>query len=416
MNQHAIHILLCILCSALAAGCATFPDERRTDPETHTITGKLYIHGRPLSERTVANPSIWVRSAEHGGVPSAQVDYSDNRYRVTGLVPGEYSIGINVYANAKKTHLYPGNFHGYSSVSVSNEMPVVHDIHLAELIHLKQPQDNDRPISGWKGRSWSTMPAYESPVRFEWAHVGEQATYVYRIDRITTGRYVRLKRMLSGDTKRNWLSVDLPPSQEGAYYYIHIVAEKDDKVVGKLLVQDNKRTVRWDYPFRVRTVGDDETKPMADVNAGDTNEHYAFDRFVGTNESYAPQLSIHVNGQIGLSRGALRKFRLIEGEWFVVLFYDNDKNIMAIKPVVDSEEEGAIKLHVNRSTGKKGHEIASGYISARSFLLYNDIPFEGGKRVFIPKWNPNVGMIIVDLNEPHNVDREGELEAPETTN
>ncbi|HTI71803.1 MAG TPA: hypothetical protein VMF06_17640 [Candidatus Limnocylindria bacterium] len=137
-----------------------------------------------------------------------------------------------------------------------------------------------------------------------------------------------------------------------------------------------------------------------------------FERFTKVGGSFTPIISIRKQGVFGLSQGALHRFSLLDEDWFVVLFYDKDSNVIGILPTKDGAEEGAIKLVKRKTVSKSsGKENISSSVSARSFFEYYTIPLEGS-RSFLAKWDEENKMILVPLNDELKGSTEG---APEGT-
>ena len=76
-------------------------------------------------------------------------------------------------------------------------------------------------------------------------------------------------------------------------------------------------------------------------------------------KGFSPKASLRRQGQIGLSHGAIEKFNIKDGQ-HVLLGYDKDKKLVAIK-CINEEEEGAKKVIV------KGRSAS---IAAKAFLDY----------------------------------------------
>lgn len=134
---------------------------------------------------------------------------------------------------------------------------------------------------------------------------------------------------------------------------------------------------------------------------------FNFERFTKTGSSFAPTVSLRKQGAIGLSQGALQRFNLVAGDWFMVLFYDKTAKVLGIQPTQNASEEGATKLIKRRAQGKNGKESVSSSISAKSFFEYYEIP-SNETLTFRATWDSDAKMIIVNLNEPINTDKEDE--------
>lgn len=110
-------------------------------------------------------------------------------------------------------------------------------------------------------------------------------------------------------------------------------------------------------------------------------------------------VSIRKHGSFGFSQGALNRFKLVDGEWFVVLYYDKESNVIGIQPTQSGEEDGAIKL-IKRKAKAPGSEkeSISSSISAKAFFEFYNIPCDEG-RTFRARWDEEHKMIIVELTQ-----------------
>lgn len=126
---------------------------------------------------------------------------------------------------------------------------------------------------------------------------------------------------------------------------------------------------------------------------------FNFDRFEHVGTSFVPKISIRSSGVIGISQGALRKFGLLEGNWFVVLHYDREARVIGMKPTKNSSEIGAVKIVKRTHTASNGNESIIAHISARSFLEFYDIEYRDKTKRYIADWSPENEMIIVDLKQ-----------------
>jgi len=114
----------------------------------------------------------------------------------------------------------------------------------------------------------------------------------------------------------------------------------------------------------------------------------AFERFTAKGKSFVPKVSIWKRGQMGLSQGAVERFRLSEYK-YVALFYDRDNNMIGLKFTNDEKEEGIAKLSVK----------ANGAIfSAKAFLDFYDIDYTDTKQYDI-KLDVESGLYIFDLKK-----------------
>src|SRR5437667_11281403 len=94
---------------------------------------------------------------------------------------------------------------------------------------------------------------------------------------------------------------------------------------------------------------------------------YEFEKFDCTGGSYAPKISVRANGSLGLSQGALHRFGLWDGDWFVQLYFDRTNRVIGIEP---SNAAGTGKAHLvkKKIKGKDNRETVNAYVAAKSFL------------------------------------------------
>lgn len=112
----------------------------------------------------------------------------------------------------------------------------------------------------------------------------------------------------------------------------------------------------------------------------------AFEKFTLIRRSYKPRASIRSNGQIGLSKGAVTRYKL-EGYNYCVLFYDKELKKIGIKFTQDKVEEGTLKLKIKQGNGA---------ISAKSFLEYYQINYKEGKG-FDAEWDDVEKMLVFQI-------------------
>lgn len=115
----------------------------------------------------------------------------------------------------------------------------------------------------------------------------------------------------------------------------------------------------------------------------------AFERFTGGGRSYKARASIRKNGQIGLSQGAVQRFKL-DRYPYVVLFYDKETERIGIKPTQNPEEPGAYRLN---------HKGSGADISGLAFLEYFGIDRDRSRR-YEADWDDEQGMLVIDLEKP----------------
>ena len=93
--------------------------------------------------------------------------------------------------------------------------------------------------------------------------------------------------------------------------------------------------------------------------------------FTEEGRSYEPKVSIRMQGQIGLSQGAVSRYNLKDGDC-VLLGYDKDERKVVMK-LVDCEQKGAKKITIRNGNAS---------IGAKSFLDYFDVPYKEETKSF----------------------------------
>ena len=124
------------------------------------------------------------------------------------------------------------------------------------------------------------------------------------------------------------------------------------------------------------------------------------EKFTKVGGSFSPTVSVRKDGSLGLSQGALNRFDLQAGDWYVVLYYDKNVRVIGIQPTKESATEGAIKIIKRKSISKtSGKESLTASIAGRAFFNYYDIPLDKS-RSYSAKWDEEQQMILVNLAEP----------------
>lgn len=123
-----------------------------------------------------------------------------------------------------------------------------------------------------------------------------------------------------------------------------------------------------------------------------------FEKFTRTGGSFSPTISIRKNGAFGFSQGALTRFGFVEGDWYVVLFYDKDAQVIGIKPTKEKADEGAVKLVKRVLEMGKGKTSVSSSVSAKAFFDYYGIPTNETKS-FRAEMDKESGMITINLKQ-----------------
>lgn len=114
----------------------------------------------------------------------------------------------------------------------------------------------------------------------------------------------------------------------------------------------------------------------------------AFEKFTKFGESFSPRISIRNNGQIGINKGAINRFGILDYSHLTIHF-DKDNELIGVK-LLNASEEGALPI-VIRNDNLTLH--------AKSFLDCYGIDYSE-TRTFPVRWDEANSMIILDLKKP----------------
>lgn len=123
-----------------------------------------------------------------------------------------------------------------------------------------------------------------------------------------------------------------------------------------------------------------------------------FEKFTRTGGSFSPTISIRKNGAFGFSQGALTRFGFVEGDWYVVLFYDKYAQVIGIKPTQNKDEDGAVKLVKRIVDMGEGRHSVSSSVSAKAFFDYYGIPITETKS-YRAEMDSESEMIVIHLKQ-----------------
>jgi hypothetical protein len=89
----------------------------------------------------------------------------------------------------------------------------------------------------------------------------------------------------------------------------------------------------------------------------------AWERFTQTGRGFQPKASIWRGGQIGFNQGAVKRMKLREYD-YAILLYDPDTGRIGVRLTNDEAEAGAVKI-LGRGTGA--------FVSAKAFLDFYEV-------------------------------------------
>jgi hypothetical protein len=114
-----------------------------------------------------------------------------------------------------------------------------------------------------------------------------------------------------------------------------------------------------------------------------------FERYVKSGRTYRPTASLWSRGQIGLNRGAVQRFKILEYK-FAVLYYDSENKRIGIKLTNDENEAGVMGI-VRGATGV--------FISAISFLEFHNIDHTKTRKYAVD-YDEDEKLYVIDLKKP----------------
>jgi hypothetical protein len=136
---------------------------------------------------------------------------------------------------------------------------------------------------------------------------------------------------------------------------------------------------------------------------------FNFERFEQAGLSFAPKVTIRSNGSLGFSQGALNRFNLREGNWYVVLYYDREQQVIGIKPTQNKAETGAIPLMKKQVSLPGGKTSLNSFVSSKSFMDFYGIDYSKSA-TYLAEALDAEEMIVVRLGDrigdPENTSEE----------
>jgi hypothetical protein len=138
---------------------------------------------------------------------------------------------------------------------------------------------------------------------------------------------------------------------------------------------------------------------------------FDFEKFEAVGSSFEPRITLRSNGSLGFSQGALNRFKLKDGDWWVVLYYDKTRKVIGIKPESDGTLKGAIPLVKRAVVSTSGKTSLNSFVSAKSFMDYYGIDY-GSSAGFIAEWYEPGNLIVLDLSKPEPTSKKPEPAEP----
>lgn len=125
--------------------------------------------------------------------------------------------------------------------------------------------------------------------------------------------------------------------------------------------------------------------------------HLKLEKFTKTSSLSKVVISIRKNGDFGMHLGAVNKFGLSNGVWFVVLYFDKASRTIGIQPTKNPKEEGAIRLVRRAKSGRGRDGQISSSIPAKSFMVSHGIKCNRSQ-TFQAEWNDKLAMILINID------------------
>jgi hypothetical protein len=216
------------------------------------VEGVLLHDGRPVTEASGNPPLFWFRNERSNRVEHPRVEVTGERFRITGLSPGEYGMSVRIDTDGFQGATWPGDLDAWKVFDLPEKGPTRLEVHLRRIIRLTAPVDTGLPVAGWDGLCGEGT-SLTAPVRFRWDPIDPEAVYLASVERVTCagGSHRTLDRAFGTETAGDGVEVPLPPSGPDEYYAFHLGARKNGRVIGMLTTHGERGGLGWDYRFRV---------------------------------------------------------------------------------------------------------------------------------------------------------------------
>ena len=217
----------------------------------HSISGKLLFDGKPISVNNKSDVFIWMRDEGTGKSANIQVDYNvkDSSIYVEYLIPGEYGVSFNIDKNKSNLPLYPGDYRAWANFKIRKGYSIKRDINLDKIIHLTEPQDNNKIIKKWSKPCGEKM-AFRSPVTFRWQSLGHNVNYKYVIRNNPCKPFKYGDALKHGETADTFVSLNLPKTAQNHQYMLELHAYRDNRLIGSIITHGDNG-YGWDYRFLI---------------------------------------------------------------------------------------------------------------------------------------------------------------------
>jgi hypothetical protein len=213
------------------------------------VRGGVLFDGRPITEITQLQPSVWFRNESTGRIVSAELIYKDGEFEIRGLPPGTYGVSMNFDRNQMNPQNFPGDLRAWQTFAIVDDADTMLNISVKQLIHMIKPEDNGRVLPSWNRCCEEGKPRHSSALELQWSSLGKNIFYDYTISRLECP-YKTVESIASGTTDQTKVKLNLPPNRPNEYYLLQIDARKDGKEIGMLMTH-GANGHGWDYRFRV---------------------------------------------------------------------------------------------------------------------------------------------------------------------
>jgi hypothetical protein len=213
-----------------------------------SVVGRLTYDGQPLESITDAPARFWLRHEGRGEVQPGTVRYQGGQFWLGALPPGKIGAQVNVDLERSNPPLYPGDLYRWKTFETGPSHAAL-EVDLWKVIRLREPQDNNAPLSGWSTKCEDMFTTDSRQVA--WDRLADGVVYEYTIEKVECP-YAAHEQLLGGTTTDTSLALTLPPTGEGHFYLLRLYAKRGDRRMAQVLTHGLGGGLGWDYRFRLR--------------------------------------------------------------------------------------------------------------------------------------------------------------------
>lgn len=228
------------------------PDNGEYQSTKHSISGKLLFNGKPITVNKAADVNIWMRDEGTGKSANIQVIYSiqDSSIYVENVTPGKYGMSINADINKSNKISYPGDYRAWANFTIRDGYSIKRNINMDKIIHLTEPQNNNKIINGWENPCDKKM-AFDAPITIRWKPLGENVNYKYVVSNNPCKPFRFGDIIKHGSTTESFVTLELPKTNQNHQYMLDIKAYRNKRLIGSLITHGNNG-YGWDYRFLIK--------------------------------------------------------------------------------------------------------------------------------------------------------------------